>query len=115
MNRSLIIGCALGAAVATVGGVWAGYTMLQKGEPEVVVATHVAETAREPECSDEPRDKHRIAGTVGAPWSAALSARTSATAISPRGGCGCGRAGRQSHSERDPGNRSGCPEPGSSP
>jgi len=67
MNKSsLIIGCALGAAAATIGGVFAGYTMLQEDEPEVVaVATHVAETADEPECvPEEPRDKHRIAGTV---------------------------------------------------
>jgi uncharacterized protein YcfJ len=63
MNRSLIIGCALGAAAATVGGVFAGYTMLR--EPEPAVAMHVVEPATEPECiPGEPRDKHRIAGTV---------------------------------------------------
>jgi uncharacterized protein YcfJ len=65
MNRSLILGCALGVAAATVGGVFAGYTMLQPDEPDAVVETRVAQTTPDPECvPEEPRDKHRIAGTA---------------------------------------------------
>lgn len=65
MNRSLIIGCALGAAAATVGGVFAGYSMLQEHEKDTVVAAQVADPTPEPVCiPEDPRDKHRIAGTV---------------------------------------------------
>jgi uncharacterized protein YcfJ len=64
MNRSLIIGCVLGAAAATVGGVFAGYSMLQEDEKGTVVAQAETPTP-EPVCiPEEPRDKHRVAGTV---------------------------------------------------
>ncbi len=68
MNKSLLIGTVLGVAVATAGGVLAGYKMLNHDEPPM--ATQVASTAPqatepEPACQPSaPRDEHRIAGTV---------------------------------------------------
>jgi uncharacterized protein YcfJ len=64
MNKSILSGAIVGAAVATAGGVLAGYKMLQDDEQPVV-----AQTAPVPveECEpnpDEPGDKNRIAGTA---------------------------------------------------
>ena len=66
MNKSILIGTVLGVAVATAGGVLAGYKMLNHDEQPV--AAQVAATtpqAPEPTCvPNAPRDEHRIAGTV---------------------------------------------------
>ena len=83
MNRSMLMGVVVGAAVATVGGVF-GYQYLNGKPSELAVETAV-ETADEPvvaraqpaaaapaeECWDEevattadPKDQHRIAGTA---------------------------------------------------
>jgi uncharacterized protein YcfJ len=66
MNKSMLIGTVLGVAVATAGGVFAGYKMLQDDEPSVAVQPRRSRV-RLTECTpsaEEPRDEHRIAGTV---------------------------------------------------
>lgn len=67
MNKSLLIGAVLGVAVATAGGVLAGYQLLQDDEPTAVVQAAPVDGAASTECTPsaaEPRDKNRIAGTV---------------------------------------------------
>jgi len=68
MKQSVLVGVVFGAAVATVGGVFAGYKMLQD-EPDAYTGSQYAEAPAPlaEECqpsADEPRDEHRIAGTV---------------------------------------------------
>lgn len=68
MDKSMAIGVVLGAAIATVGVVFAGYQIVKDDEPAATVTvTHpeLAATPTPPECvPTEPRDEHRIAGTV---------------------------------------------------
>lgn len=68
MNRSMLVGTVLGIAVATTGGVVAGYKLLQSDEPEQSVAAIEDGSISEPlagcDPAAEPRDKHRIAGTA---------------------------------------------------
>ena len=68
MNKSILVGTILGVAVATAGGVFAGYKYLQSDEQakaEPVAALSYEPTTLE-DCvqSVEPRDEHRIAGTA---------------------------------------------------
>jgi uncharacterized protein YcfJ len=109
MNRSLIIGCALGAAAATVGGVFAGYTML-KDEPEPVVATQVAQTTPEPECvPEEARDKHRIAGTaIGAVVGGAVGHDVGDRDITTAAGAAAGALAGNAIQKEIQENRNGC-------
>lgn len=77
MNRSLIIGLAVGAAAVTAGGAFAGYKMIAAPSSAEVVSvkalTKSHKTARK-ECHDEEvthtkpaKDEHRLAGTgIGA-------------------------------------------------
>lgn len=74
MNKSMIVGAALGAAVATAGGAVAAYSFV--GGPrhaEVLAVEPIKETIRTPRevCKDvvvtrqQPvKDQHQIAGTV---------------------------------------------------
>lgn len=74
MNKSMLVGGVMGAAVAIAGGGIAGYRMLQEPEyAEVVAVTPVTERIETPreECHDvqvtrqKPvKDQHQIAGTV---------------------------------------------------
>ncbi len=66
MNKSLAIGVVLGAAIATVGVVFAGYQVVKDDEPAITVTRpELAATPTPPECvPTEPRDEHRVAGTV---------------------------------------------------
>lgn len=75
MNKSLLAGAVLGAAVVTAGGAFAGYKMLDR-EPkfaEVLDVQPITESIKTPRevCHEEtathtrqPKDEHRIAGTV---------------------------------------------------
>ena len=65
-NQSLVIGAVLGVAVATAGGVFAGYKLLRADEAQPVAAVHVAAAPESsPPCvPNQPRDKNRIGGTV---------------------------------------------------
>jgi uncharacterized protein YcfJ len=75
MNRSLLTGVVLGAAVVTAGGAFAGFQLLER-EPEfaeVLDVQPIMETVRTPReaCRDvmvthtrQPRDQHKIAGTA---------------------------------------------------
>ena len=75
MNRSLLTGVVLGAAVVTAGGAFAGYQLLDR-EPkfaEVLDVQPVMETFKTPRevCRDvsvthtrQPKDEHKIAGTA---------------------------------------------------
>lgn len=74
MNKSMVVGGVLGAAVAVAGGGIAGYKMLEKPKfAEVVAVTAVTERVETPreECHDEQvtrqkpvKDRHQVAGTV---------------------------------------------------
>lgn len=74
MNKSILTGVVLGAAVATAGGVFAGYKMLSGPEfAEVLEVEPIVETVRTPRqvCHDvtvthtqPPKDQHKITGTV---------------------------------------------------
>lgn len=74
MNRSMIVGLAVGAVAVATGAGIAGYTVSTKSDrTEVVAANHTTSTIRTPheECRDEqvthtrePKDKNRIAGSV---------------------------------------------------
>ncbi|MCQ4325943.1 glycine zipper 2TM domain-containing protein [Stutzerimonas stutzeri] len=78
MNKSMLVGTALGVVVATAGGAFATYTLVDRGPKfaEVLAVEPVKETIRTPRevCKDvtvtrqKPvQDQHRIAGTaVGA-------------------------------------------------
>ena len=75
MNKSLVTGVVLGAAVITAGGAIAGYQWLG-GEPrfaEVLAVEPIMETVRTPreECEDVAvthtrpvKDQHKVTGTV---------------------------------------------------
>jgi uncharacterized protein YcfJ len=74
MNKSLLTGLVAGAAVATAGGVFAGYKMMSGPEYAQVLAVEpIMETVKTPRqvCEDvavthtrEAKDKKQIAGTV---------------------------------------------------
>jgi uncharacterized protein YcfJ len=67
MNKSLLIGTVLGVAVATAGGVFAGYQILRDDEPAPVATQQAAANAQATpsDCvPKEPSDKKRIAGTA---------------------------------------------------
>lgn len=78
MNKSMMVGAALGAVVATAGGAFATYSLVDRGPQfaEVLAVEPIKETVRTPRevCRDvtvtrqKPvQDEHRIAGTaVGA-------------------------------------------------
>ncbi|WP_395764557.1 glycine zipper 2TM domain-containing protein [Stutzerimonas balearica] len=78
MNKSMMVGAALGAVVATAGGAFATYSLVDRGPQfaEVLAVEPIKETIRTPRevCRDvtvtrqKPvQDQHRIAGTaVGA-------------------------------------------------
>lgn len=78
MNKSMMVGAALGAVVATAGGAFATYSLVDRGPQfaEVLAVEPIKETVRTPRevCRDvtvtrqKPvQDQHRIAGTaVGA-------------------------------------------------
>ena len=78
MNKSMLVGTALGVVVATAGGAFATYTLVDRGPKfaEVLAVEPIKETIRTPRevCKDvtvtrqKPvQDEHRIAGTaVGA-------------------------------------------------
>ncbi|HAF91424.1 MAG TPA: hypothetical protein DCG67_06695 [Pseudomonas sp.] len=78
MNKSMMVGAALGAVVATAGGAFATYSLVGRGPQfaEVLAVEPIKETVRTPRevCRDvtvtrqKPvQDEHRIAGTaVGA-------------------------------------------------
>lgn len=75
MNRSLLAGAVLGAAVVTAGGAFAGFQLLDR-EPafaEVLDVQPITETVKTPRevCYDvtvahaqQSRDQHKITGTV---------------------------------------------------
>ena len=74
MNKSLLTGLVAGAAVATAGGVFAGYKMMSGPEYAQVLAVQpIMETVKTPRqvCEDvavthtrEAKDQKKIAGTV---------------------------------------------------
>lgn len=75
MNKSLLTGVVLGVAVATAGGAFAGYKLLDRGPSyaQVLDVQPVTETVKTPRdvCHDEtvthtraPKDEHKVAGTV---------------------------------------------------
>jgi uncharacterized protein YcfJ len=75
MNKSLLTGVLLGAAVVTAGGAFAGYKLLDRSPDyaEVLNVEPVLETVRTPRevCRDvvmthkqPPKDQHKVTGTV---------------------------------------------------
>ena len=74
MNKSLLTGLVAGAAVATAGGVFAGYKMMSGPDYAQVLAVEpIMKTVKTPRevCEDvsvtqtrEAKDQHKIAGTV---------------------------------------------------
>jgi uncharacterized protein YcfJ len=74
MNKSLLTGVVLGVAVATAGGVFAGYKIMSEPDfAQVLDVQPVMETVKTPRqvCHDEvvthqreAKDQHKIAGTV---------------------------------------------------
>jgi uncharacterized protein YcfJ len=72
MNKALTVGSILVVAVAVAGSVFAGYKLLEQDEPlhheqTTLAAAMPSTSTRVDECDPnytEPRDKHRIAGTV---------------------------------------------------
>jgi uncharacterized protein YcfJ len=72
MNKALTVGSILVVAVAVAGSVFAGYKLLEQNGPlhdeQTTLAAALPSTStRANECDPnyaEPRDKHRIAGTV---------------------------------------------------
>lgn len=75
MNKSLLVGGVLGAAVVTAGGAFAGFQWLDR-EPafaEVLDVQPITETVKTPRevCRDvavthtqKPRDEHKVTGTL---------------------------------------------------
>ena len=72
MNKSLVVGTMFGAIVATAGGAFAGYRMVNGGGAEVVSSKALMKSVRTPrqDCHDEqvthtrePKDTNRLAGT----------------------------------------------------
>jgi uncharacterized protein YcfJ len=76
MNKSLIVGLAVGAAAVTAAGAFAGYRMIATPGAQVISAKALIKTIKTPrqECHDEEvtrtkpaKDKDRLAGTgIGA-------------------------------------------------
>lgn len=74
MNKSLLTGLVAGAAIATAGGVFAGYKMMSGPEyAEVLAVEPIMKTVKTPRqaCEDvsvthtrEAKDQHKVAGTV---------------------------------------------------
>lgn len=74
MNKSLLTGLVAGAAIATAGGVFAGYKMMSGPQyAEVLAVEPIMKTVKTPRqaCEDvsvthtrEAKDQHKIAGTV---------------------------------------------------
>lgn len=74
MNKSLVTGVVLGAAVITAGGAFAGYQWLSEPKYAEVLAVHpITETVRTPrqECEEvvvthtrPAKDQHKVTGTV---------------------------------------------------
>ena len=73
MNKSLIIGLAVGATAVTAAGAFAGYRMVARPSAEVVSVKALTKTIKTPrqDCHDEqvthtkqPKDEHRLAGTA---------------------------------------------------
>lgn len=72
MNKSVISGIVIGAALATAGGVFAGYRILQHDDATEVAAAGATPAASAPEAAapvdncvpEKPRDEKRVAGTV---------------------------------------------------
>src|SRR5690606_36438098 len=74
MNKSLVTGVVLGAAVITAGGAFAGYQWLSEPKYAEVLAVHpITEPVRTPrqECEDvvvthtrPAKDQHKVTGTV---------------------------------------------------
>jgi len=74
MNKSLLTGVLLGAAVATTGGVFAGYKMMSEPKfAQVLDVQPIMEKVKKPRqaCRDvavthtrEAKDEHKIAGTA---------------------------------------------------
>ncbi|HKQ82170.1 MAG TPA: glycine zipper 2TM domain-containing protein [Steroidobacteraceae bacterium] len=75
MNKSMLTGVILGVAVATAGGAFAGYKLLDRGPSyaQVLDVKPIMETVKTPRevCHDETvthtreaKDQHKIAGTA---------------------------------------------------
>lgn len=74
MNKSMVTGVVLGAAVITAGGAFAGYQWYSEPKyAEVLAVEPIMQTVRTPreECEDvtvthtrQPKDQHKITGTV---------------------------------------------------
>ncbi len=74
MNKSMVTGAVLGAAIITAGGAFAGYQWYSEPKfAEVLAVEPIMETVRTPreECEDfavthtrEAKDQHKITGTV---------------------------------------------------
>jgi len=75
MNKSLVVGAVVGAAVVTAGGALAGYKLLDRtpDHAQVLGVEPIMETVRTPRevCRDviqthkqAPKDQHKVAGTV---------------------------------------------------
>ncbi|HZF30653.1 MAG TPA: glycine zipper domain-containing protein [Gammaproteobacteria bacterium] len=67
MNKPMLTGVVLGVAVATAGGVLAGYKLLNedKQPPATAAAVYTERCTEETvTTSPDPKDQHRIAGTV---------------------------------------------------
>ncbi len=108
MNKSLLIGTVLGVAVATAGGVFAGYKLLEKDEPTVTVVHTPQPTA--PECVPaDPRDDRRIAGTVvGALIGGAVGRDVGDRDITTAAGAAAGAYAGNQVQKKFQENRSGC-------
>jgi uncharacterized protein YcfJ len=111
-NKSLLIGAVLGVAVATAGGVFAGYKLLQNDESAPATEAQVAQTApaAQPECvPNEPRDKKRIAGTVvGALVGGAVGKDVGNRDITTAAGAAAGALAGNQIQKKIQDNRSGC-------
>jgi uncharacterized protein YcfJ len=71
MSKTLTVGSSLVVAAAVAGSVFAGYKLLEEDEPlrdeQTLAAAAPSASASTDECDPnytEPRDTHRIAGTV---------------------------------------------------
>jgi uncharacterized protein YcfJ len=65
MNKPMLTGVLLGAALATAGGVFSGYRLLHDEEPAAWVAA-VSQTCTDEILADsgDSEDEHGIAGTL---------------------------------------------------
>ena len=66
MNKPMLTGVVLGVAVATAGGVLAGYKLLNDDKPPATAAAVYTERCTEETVTTpaDRKDQHRIAGTV---------------------------------------------------